>query len=280
MLHLVASALPGLRPFQDAGLAGWFWLRVRRLWPDALAACLMPDHVHVIVAGGDDDAARLSMARLLGQTCTRFGVSRLFDKVPLPAMIPNAKHLERHVRYVHLNPCRDRLVDDPLRWPFSTHRGVIGAIVDPWVSEARLANALGRGQRGFARRFHAYVSGDPTVAPEGTPFPVASAPRETPGVPLDFVLRAALAATPWSRPPERRAVALALARRQGWTNVRSVARELEMKERAARYAILRCGASSVAAAALCLGDERLLGAPLSCTARHFRNPEISEGTRR
>jgi hypothetical protein len=40
------------------------------------------------------------------------------------------------------------------------------------------------------------------------------------------------------------------------------------------------GASSVAAAALCLGDERLLGAPLSCTARHFRNPEIFEGTRR
>jgi hypothetical protein len=54
---------------------------------------------------------------------------------------PRLQH--RQVRYVHLNPCRDRFANDPLVPVWSTHRGAIGGEVDPWVSAERLSRALG-----------------------------------------------------------------------------------------------------------------------------------------
>lgn len=37
---------------------------------------------------------------------------------------------------MHPNPCRARLVADPLAWPFSTHRDAVGLAVDPVVPRA------------------------------------------------------------------------------------------------------------------------------------------------
>jgi hypothetical protein len=44
------------------------------------------------------------------------------------------RKLARQVRYIVLNPCRDRIVGDPLSWMWSTQRDVMGATVQPWVT--------------------------------------------------------------------------------------------------------------------------------------------------
>lgn len=53
------------------------------------------------------------------------GVSgRLVRPLPPAEAVPEGPKRRRSVRYVHLNPCRARLVADPLAWPLSTHRDV------------------------------------------------------------------------------------------------------------------------------------------------------------
>jgi hypothetical protein len=52
------------------------------------------------------------------------------------------------------------LVNDPLAWAFSTHRDALGLAIPP--ARRRVPQPA---------RFHAYVSGDPSVRPEGTPLP-------------------------------------------------------------------------------------------------------------
>jgi hypothetical protein len=144
----------------------------------------------------------------------------------------------------------------------------MGATVDPWIDARRLSKALGRSERGFARWFHGYVSGDPSVRVEGTPMPVAAPATDYPTVSLHAVLVAAAMAlrvpitdVRRTRSPARR-LFLLLARRQGWRDVRQLARVAGMSRRAVLDQLARTEPGDPAAldaAALCLGDARLGG---------------------
>jgi REP element-mobilizing transposase RayT len=179
LIHLAARTVSNRRAFKSRDSARWLWKCLRDLFPDALAACLMPDHLHVLLDVRDSAAARLSLARLLG-AFSRYRNPETSWCVADPQIIPNSEHLRRQVRYVHLNPCRAHLVDDPLSWAYSTHRGLVGAELDPWVTPERLAPLLRLPVVGFEQDFNAYVSADPSVNPAGTPFPKPAPPRITP----------------------------------------------------------------------------------------------------
>lgn len=157
------------------------WHALRRNWPEAYAACLMPDHLHLLIAARDARAEHQSLVHLLGAFSR--AITPASWHVAAPEPVRTAEHARRTVRYILLNPCRARLADDPLAWPWSTHRGVAGAELDPWVSAERLARALGRSPAGFARQLHAFVSGDPSVSPNGSPFPVPAPGRASLEVP-------------------------------------------------------------------------------------------------
>lgn len=186
-MHLVARAKAGRHPFEDPAAAWWFWWRLRQRFPNIAAACLMPNHLHLLVRSNRPELDRRRLGVLLAGFSRHLGQRSLWQKVPSPARIPDRKHLLRQVRYVHLNPCRDGLVDDPLRWPWSTHRGLLGAAMDPWVTPATLAGALGRATRGFGAWLHHYVSSDPSVSVSGTPPPAGlkAALERRPEVPAE-----------------------------------------------------------------------------------------------
>jgi hypothetical protein len=83
---------------------------------------------------------------------------------PLPAAeVVTPDKVGRVVRYVHLNPCRAQLCADPLAWPFSTHRDATGFAWPPAVPP-----------RHDRRRFHRYVSSDPSAAVDGTDLPAVT----------------------------------------------------------------------------------------------------------
>ncbi len=216
----------------------------------------MPDHLHLIVFVEDPKAAQERLAGTLGAYARRFGDR--WHRVPEPAPIPDRKHLARQVRYVALNPCRSALCRDPLSWLWSTHRDVVGAVVDPWVTADRLADALGRPRGGFSARHHRYVSGDPSVAPGGTALPVPLPVRGD----RDGVLRAAAMATQYVDPADRRSrrraarAALALGRWMRlpvpvWRSLVDVSRS-----RAYEWAA-SVSAADLDAALRCLADPRL-----------------------
>jgi REP element-mobilizing transposase RayT len=163
MLHACPRAARGTLLFRD-------WTEARALW-DRLTAglrfralVLMPDHVHLQLT----DAAQLAPLAVALRSYARWRNGTRGESGPVweyrasPTPIRGKEHVERTTRYLHLNPCRRGLVDDPLAWPFSTHRDAVG-----------LALPAVRPPFPNPERFHAWVSGDPTVDPRGTSLPRA-----------------------------------------------------------------------------------------------------------
>ncbi len=160
MIHLTARALPGTLLFHDWTEALELWRRLLRAFPDARALCLMPNHPHVVTP---DDHARARLTGVMSGYARWRGHHRDQDAAcwqpqPRAEPIPDAAHQRRTVRYVLLNPCRGNLVADPLAWPLSLHRDLVGLGDPAW--RARDPDAL-----------HRYVSSDPTVSVSGTELP-------------------------------------------------------------------------------------------------------------
>jgi hypothetical protein len=237
-------------------IARWFWDRLRLAFPAALAAALMPDHFHLIAPHHPRAQDRLSamLARLSQVHGLRAGT---WEPVPEPELIPNRAHLRRQLRYVALNPCRDRLCRDPLEWLWSTHRDIAGAVFDPWVTSNAVAAVLGENSTGFFRRHHLYVSSDPSVSVTGTKIPQAAPPREflEVGLPAIWTATAAAFRGDGGRLQKREFVRLAI--HQGWSDHAAIGRFLGVTGAAIRGLAARGAADDISAAALCLGDRRL-----------------------
>lgn len=164
MLHLVARSLPGTLLFREHVEARALWLRIVNAAPGLVALVLMPTHVHLehprdvrgALAGAMSGFARWRNAR-------RRERGRVWEGLLDPTMLADSQKRRRTERYIHLNPCRSRIVDDPLAWAWSTHRDAVGLALDPVRPRARDPHP-----------YHRWVSGDPHVRVEGTSLPVAS----------------------------------------------------------------------------------------------------------
>ena len=247
--------LRGYRPFADPTNAEPLWRSLRRAFPDALAACLMPNHLHLLDETSDPRRDRERLVRVAAASTRRIGARRLWEPAPSPEPIAPDKLL-RQIRYLHLNPPRAGLVDDPLAYRCSTHRGVVGAEHEPWVPAQRIARLTGRPVCGLAESFHDYVSSDPSVSPSGSPFPERAPTRPFAVVPLAAIIAAAHSAAFWCpRSVERHATVL-LGVDQGWPVAR-IADALGIDPRSVRRFAQRANPALLDSARLCLGDPRL-----------------------
>jgi hypothetical protein len=161
MQHLVAHSVPPNWLIHDWHEAQALWTRIHHLGP-IVAAAIMPDHIHVIarrIAWELWLGCLSGFARWRNHHRGEHG-ERVWLPAPAPEPLRSRKHLDRTLRYVHLNPCRDGLADDPLAWPYTTHRDAVGLALPALVATER-----------DPYRFHAYVSSDPSVAVDGTDLP-------------------------------------------------------------------------------------------------------------
>jgi hypothetical protein len=270
MIHLTARTVAGLPLLADWDIASALWSFLRRAFPSALAAVLLPNHPHVITDEACPAGARSRFARVLGAV-TRLARTKRgaavpgWQAVPKVETIQDREHLRRLVRYVALNPCRARLARDPLEWPWSTYRDVLGAVVDPWIEADCLARALGGRRQGFAEAFHGYVSGDPSCHVGGTPPPTAPEPSKVARLPLERFLTAAAAATR-SLPAAvesrscTRLLFVHLATRYGWADPQLLAQVCGVTSQSVTRLLRHPAEDLVKAGALCLGDARLCAA--------------------
>lgn len=255
--HAVIRSLGGTRPLSERDNCVALWRRLRRAFPGALGAVLMPNHVHLILPAGERSPAwllrRASEAALPGawQAC------------PPAVPIPDEKHLVRQLRYVALNPCRANLCSDPLSWEWSTHLDSLGFLPDPWVPWSRI-QPLARSPESW----HKYVSADPSASPNGTSAPGALGFGSTDlGVPGAWVVgatlflgRATAAELQSSRRSRLRALFLELATRECRLSRREIERWLGPLSRQAIHQ--RAGALPIpglsAAFRRVLADRRVL----------------------
>lgn len=274
VVHLTARMRRPHQLFLDPGHAGWFWQKVATCFPGLLAATQMPNHPHVCADVDDVGRARAKFGRICGHLARRAGIPELWEPIPPAESLLEPGKILRTVRYVALNPCRSRLVSDPLRWLWSTHRDVVGAIAEPVVDVSRLRDTIQFRGGDFVEWLHRYVSSDPSVRVDGTPLPRAAPVRVIPEVPLGAIARAAAFATrtPLSalrrRGPARQ-LFFALAAHQGWRDTDMLAQVTGLTPNAIRRARERpIPAHHLRAATLVLNDPRLLrpgpNAPQTC----------------
>ena len=118
VVQLVARTQGGRPAFAAFEAAKWMWETLRCGFAGALAAVLMPSHLHLVAEIVSAAAARLRLARLLGAFSrwrSPSGEDPLrWNPVPRPEPLAGPEHLRRSLRYVVLNPCRDKLVRDPV----------------------------------------------------------------------------------------------------------------------------------------------------------------------
>jgi hypothetical protein len=259
LFHLVVNVAGRWAGLCEPSCARWLWKRLQVAFPDALAAAIMLDHLHLL-CGGDEVVLRRRLARIVAHVTHRFGAPGFR---PVGATLVRGPEMAlRTAAYIVLNPPRSRLVRDPLEWPWSTHRDVVGAVVHPWVPADRLALAVRREPMEFGRWFHGFVSRDRSVAIQGTLAPRPATRTRAPMSSLADICRAAASATHGRprdilRPSPTRSMFLALAQAQSWPDRRQLA-DVCRASPSTIWRLTRHEPAGLGAGLLCLGDARLL----------------------
>jgi REP element-mobilizing transposase RayT len=125
------------------------------------ALCLMDNHVHLLVEDPDGALSR-AMRHVFGIHSQRFNARHgadgpLFRGRYRSRLVQHETYLAEVVRYIHLNPVTDGLVDRARDWPWSSHRHYLRGPPPPWlVTDAVLAR-FADNPRALDRFVHARV---------------------------------------------------------------------------------------------------------------------------
>lgn len=108
------------------------------------AYCWMPNHIHLAMQPADTplSAAMLRIASRYARYVQRRvpTTGHLFERRYRAILVDDARYLLELLRYIHLNPVRAGLVDDPTEYPWSGHRTYLGddAHSRPWLTTDHL----------------------------------------------------------------------------------------------------------------------------------------------
>ncbi len=101
-----------------------------RLW----AYCLMPNHVHFIMAPSREEGLRATFAeahrRYTAHINARFGWTGHLWQGRFASTVMDERHLMAALRYVALNPVRAGLVSRAVDWPWSSASAHVAARLD------------------------------------------------------------------------------------------------------------------------------------------------------
>jgi REP element-mobilizing transposase RayT len=111
------------------------------------AYCLMGNHFHLLIQIGDSPLYS-GMHQFLTRYSLYFNqrhdrVGYLFQSRYTAALCRQDSYLRILLRYIHLNPVRANLVNDPGEWIWSGHRGLIGRVCDELLDSSTLAELRG-----------------------------------------------------------------------------------------------------------------------------------------
>jgi len=102
------------------------------------AYCWMTNHLHFLLQVGNEPLARpmrqiaAEFARAMQLKLDTTG--HFFERRYHATLVDTDAYLLELLRYIHLNPVRAGLVDDPARFRWSSHHHYTGGRVEPWVT--------------------------------------------------------------------------------------------------------------------------------------------------
>ena len=123
------------------------------------AFCLMGNHIHLAIQVADIPLSRIMQnlsfryTRWINSSYKRMG--HLFQGRYKALLVDKDSYLLELVRYIHLNPVRASLVDDPAEYEWSGHRSYLGKEHIPWLTcdavLAQFGNTVKEGREQYDR---------------------------------------------------------------------------------------------------------------------------------
>lgn len=162
LYHVMLRGNAGMDIFADEQDHYRFFLilqdGIERFGYRVFAYCLMDNHIHLAVQVGDHPLSRVMQnlsfrfTRWINRRNQRTG--HLFQGRYKAILVEADEYLLQLVAYLHLNPVRAGMVDDPLDYRWSSHRAYLGNELIPWLScdaiLARFSKKTASARKAFA----------------------------------------------------------------------------------------------------------------------------------
>ena len=94
---------------------------------DIIAYCLMPNHFHLLVRQNSNITIAMWIQKVLIGYVQAFNKQNdrkgtLFEGTTKPRLINKDEYLNNIIHYIHLNPVKAKLVDNPEDWLYSSYK--------------------------------------------------------------------------------------------------------------------------------------------------------------
>lgn len=126
------------------------------------AFCLMPNHLHLAIQVDNVPLSKIMQnlsfryTRWINQQMARVG--HLFQGRYQAVLIDPDTYLAPLVRYIHLNPVRSGLVEDPKDYQWSSHRTYLGDDELPWLTTEPVLEKFGAKRAiTMRKRYETYI---------------------------------------------------------------------------------------------------------------------------
>ena len=112
------------------------------------AFCCMTNHIHLVLQAGDIPLSggmqNLSFRYTRWINWREQRTGHLFQGRYNAVLVDGDSYLLELVRYIHLNPVRAGMVDNPEEYPWSSHRAYLGKELLPWLTTEQVLGQFGK----------------------------------------------------------------------------------------------------------------------------------------
>ena len=138
---------------------------LERYGASLFAYCWMTNHVHLAIRIAD-----APLGSVMGIVASRYARAKqravattghLFERRYRARLVDADRYLLALVRYVHLNPVRARMVDDPRDYRWSSHCAYLGAPCPRWLRIEPVLEVLGRRADTARAAYHRFMNEAP-----------------------------------------------------------------------------------------------------------------------
>lgn len=134
---------------------------VERYGHRILAFCFMTNHVHLAIQVKSTSLSKI--CQNLTFRYTRFynwrhdTIGHLFQGRFKSILVDNQRYLKELIRYIHLNPVRAKLVNDPLDYHWSSHQAYLMKHEFTWLARDDGLHLFGKSRQEAIDKFHQFV---------------------------------------------------------------------------------------------------------------------------
>jgi REP element-mobilizing transposase RayT len=141
---------------------------LERYGASLFAYCWMTNHIHLAIR-----IAEAPLGPVMGILASRYARAKqraiattghLFERRYRARLVDADRYLLALVRYIHLNPVRARMVDDPRDYRWSSHRAYLGVSCPEWLVIAPVLDRLGSSVDAARAAYRCLMNEAPTAA--------------------------------------------------------------------------------------------------------------------